>query len=206
MEALDIETDTSDLTEEERIAGYTARGLVPAITPIISVGLFDGHRKLFFDHESCGGEEGVIRALVDALADGADDGPVVTWNGAVFDLPFVADRIQLLGLDDLAGAFELTPDPAIVPKYDPLPGHDGGYHAVVAGREHVDVAYLVREDAMARGVSWSLKPYAKARLGVSPVEVDRTAVHTLTRAELAEYQTSDAVVTWDLAADLGVGS
>lgn len=204
MEAIDIETDTSDLTQAEKDAGHTARGLVPAITPIISAGLYDGTEPVVLDRESCGGEAGLIRSLVEILADG--DGPIVTWNGSVFDMPFIVDRIHLLGLDDLLGAFEMTPDPSSVPKYEPLPGHEGGYRVRVAGREHVDVAYLVREDAKDRGVSWSLKPYAAARLGVTPIELDRTAMHKLTREQLAEYQASDAVITWDLAAELGVGA
>lgn len=202
MEALDIETDTSELTEEEKAAGWTARGLVPAITPITSVGLHDGERTLLLHRDDHGGEEGVLTTLVDALVDGT--GPVVTWNGSVFDMPFIADRIRLLGLDRLLGAFELTPDPDVVPKYEPLPGHDGGYAVRVAGREHVDLAYLVREDAADRGVSWSLKPYVKAVLGVEPVEVDRTAMHLLTKEEHDAYLASDAVVTWQLARHLRV--
>lgn len=189
--ALDIETDTSPLTQEEKDAGFTARGLDPHITPITSIALATEHHTAVFDGPT---EEDIIKHATMAL-DSLEAGLIVTWNGAVFDLPFIVDRAKLYDLDP---GFSLIPNPAIVPKYDPTPGHEGGYTSYWGQATHVDVAYLVKADAELRGVKWSLKPYAQS-IGLDPVEVDREKMHELTPAQLCEYVASDARVTLEVA-------
>src|SRR5699024_1309662 len=88
---------------------------------------------------------------------------IVTWNGAVFDLPFINDRARTHGMDL---GIALTPNTTLVPKYQPVPGHAGGYDATWAGHHHIDLAYLCKDDAENRGVKWSLKPYVKDVLGI----------------------------------------
>lgn len=201
MHSFDIETDTSELTEHERALGFTSRGLVPAITAITRISLCDDPRNpVVFGGDD---EAKLLQSFIEAV--GAGSGPLVTWNGSVFDIPFIQDRAAILGLPDVRDALEMEHDPDLVPKYDPLPGHLGGYRARIAGREHIDLAYLVKGDAEARGISWSLKPYVKDVLGLSPVEVGRQRMHELSEAELDEYVASDAVVTLLLARHRGLG-
>ena len=120
---------------------------------------------------------------------------MVTWNGAVFDFPFLDSRGARHGL---LRPFTLRLDSTIQPKYDPTPGYEGGYRVGLLALEHVDLAYLAQADARARGVSWSLKPYARA-CGLDPIEVDRSRMHVLTPAQRREYVASDAITTWRLA-------
>jgi hypothetical protein len=68
---------------------------------------------------------------------------------------------------------------------------------------HVDVAHLYKDLAAEHGIAWSLKPVARHH-GMTPVEVDRTAIHNLSADELTAYVVSDVVVTLDLAARLPV--
>lgn len=101
--ALDIETDTSPLTEAEKAAGFTARGLVPEITPVTAVAFADetGARAHHLDAQA---DEARLLAAVAYLVNGfaqANPGAaLVTWNGSVFDLPFLADRARIVGLPE----------------------------------------------------------------------------------------------------------
>lgn len=202
--SLDIETDTSDLTEEEKAQGYTSRGLDPRITPITEISVSSGYKlsditgwdsTMVFQ----GQNEDVMLDNLNQYLSNIASGTLVTWNGSVFDLPFIQDRARMHGVElDL----QLTENPEIVPKYDPTPGHRGGYDATWANLDHVDLAYAMKADAEARGVRWSLKPYAKAVLGVEPVEVDRTQLHTLSFEERHAYVASDSKITLGLAREL----
>lgn len=200
--ALDIETDTSPLTEAEKAAGFTARGLVPEITPVTAVAFADENWARAHHLDAQGDERRLLASvahLMNRFSEQHPDAVLATWNGSVFDLPFLADRARFLGLPEHWYApLELTPDASFAPKYDPLPGHDGGYAATWAGLRHVDMAYVDKDECLAAGVSWSLKPWAK-HLGMNPVEVDRTRMHELTKEELDAYVTSDAVITHALA-------
>lgn len=188
---LDIETDTSPLTDEEKAAGFTSRGLDPAITPITAIALATEYGP----YVMCDMDEKVMLTKLDRLLSVLEPGILATWNGAVFDLPFIDARAKSLGLSIGLG---LTPDSTIVPKYQPTPGYDGGYRATWAGHHHLDLAYEVKEEAAALGIPWSLKPYAREILGREPIQVDREQMHTLTAEELHEYVASDAIITRDL--------
>ena len=78
---LDIETDTS------------VNGLDPAVGGIVTVALSSPSADEVFD-----GPEIDMLAAVDARLAALPPGVLATWNGAFFDLPFLADRAAHHGL------------------------------------------------------------------------------------------------------------
>ena len=81
MYGLDIETDT------------TVDGLDPEVAAVVTVALSnDG-----FDEVFTGDEEAILHDL-DARLAAVAPGVIATWNGAAFDLPFLADRAALHGI------------------------------------------------------------------------------------------------------------
>ena len=127
---------------------------------------------------------------------------VVTWNGGVFDFPFLADRARrMLGDASFGTLLELEADPAVYVKYAPVPGHDGGYRVQVDGNvRHLDLQAPFKPYAEQRGIRHSLKPVA-IDAGYTPVEVDREAMHLLPTFERWAYALSDSEVTLGLADD-----
>jgi DNA polymerase elongation subunit (family B) len=182
MTALDIETET-------RFGG----GLDPLASSVVAVALaFDDGTAMVFDDA----DEVTLLTRVDEVLR-SRNGLLLTWNGAGFDLPFIAARARVLGIDDRLGLVTVS-DAKLPVKYAPPAGLGGPVRARWHATAHVDVAHLYREFAESEGLQWSLKPIAR-RHGLEPVEVDRTAIHELTPAELEAYVVSDAVVTLDLA-------
>jgi hypothetical protein len=186
---LDIETDTTPMHDS------TPRGLDPATTSIVNVAVSTRDGEIVFR-----GDEKSLLLSLDRYIRNLPVGVVATWNGAVFDLPFILSRAKFLGIE-----LGLTVSPAenIRPKYEPLPGHRGGYHGVWSNHTavphvHLDIAYALQKHATDLGIQWSLKPLARHH-GLSPIEVDRTAVHLLTPEQQDEYVASDARVTRVLA-------
>jgi DNA polymerase elongation subunit (family B) len=169
---LDIETDT------------TVDGLDPMHSPVVTAALStrDG------DEVFTGAEPVILGALDDRLRD-LPAGVVATWNGAAFDLPFLADRATACGV---ALGLRLEPDPTGPPGRDPLPGHAGAYRASWYGHGHLDGYRVYRADVgpLLR-VSCSLKAIARL-VGLAPVEVDRERIHDLPPSDLAAYVASDA--------------
>lgn len=189
--ALDIETDTSPVSDEERSRGFTVRGLDPRVTRVVALSVATRSDDGVLVAKVWNGNEPDILVATQNWLAAQRPGLIVTWNGSVFDLPFVDSRARQLGVDlDL----ELTPDPRIIPKYQSTPGYEGGYSATWAGHRSVDVAYAVREAADRANITWSLKPFARW-IGLDPVEVNRGKIHELSPAELDEYVASDALVT-----------
>jgi DNA polymerase elongation subunit (family B) len=169
---LDIETDTS------------LNGLDPAIGGIVTVALSSADGDDVFD-----GPETEMLAAVDAHLAGLTPGVLATWNGAFFDLPFLADRAAHRGV---ALGLRLTLDPRIPSRRDPLPGHRGAYRACWHGHRHLDAYQLYRSDVgPTLGISCSLKAIARL-VGLTPVEVDRARIHDLAPDALAAYVASDA--------------
>jgi DNA polymerase elongation subunit (family B) len=169
---LDIETDTS------------VDGLDPAIGAIVTVALSSPDGDEVFD-----GHEVDMLAAVDARVATLPPGVLATWNGATFDLPFLADRAAHHGV---ALGLRLTLDPRIGSRREPLPGHLGAYRACWYGHRHVDAYQLYRGDVgPALGISCSLKAIARL-VGLAPVEVDRARIHDLAPEALAAYVASDA--------------
>jgi uncharacterized protein YprB with RNaseH-like and TPR domain len=169
---LDIETDTS------------VDGLDPSRSAVLTVAL----SQPGVDEVFSGPEPDLLAELDERLAD-IEPGVIATWNGAAFDLPFVAERAARwrlrLGL-------LVRHDPSIALHHEPLPGHPGAYRAAWYHHGHVDAYRLYRGDVgPALRVSCSLKSIARL-VGLVPVEVDRARVHDLSREALHAYAASDA--------------
>jgi DNA polymerase elongation subunit (family B) len=169
---LDIETDT------------TSNGLDPSVAAVVTVALScDSHDEVF-----TGDEADLLRELDGRLAR-LEPGVIATWNGAAFDLPFLADRAARNGVE-LGLATRL--DPGITLRRAPLPGHRGAYRARWHDHDHIDAYRLYRGDVgPALRVSCSLKSIARL-VGLAPIEVDRERIHDLSREALHAYASSDA--------------
>lgn len=169
---LDIETDT------------TVDGLDPAVAPVVTVALSNAS----FDEVFTGREDELLLQLDDRLA-AMEPGVLATWNGAAFDLPFLAERAELHGIDL---GLRLRYDPTMQMSHEPLPGHPGAYRARWHRHRHVDAYRLYRGDVgPALRVSCALKSIARL-VGLAPLEVDRTRIHELSREALHAYAASDA--------------
>jgi DNA polymerase elongation subunit (family B) len=169
---LDIETDTM------------IDGLDPAVSPVVLAALSgpDGD-------EVFGGDEGDLLAALDARLRDLPPGILATWNGAAFDLPFVADRAGAAGV---ALGLVLAPDPTVVLSRGPLRGHTGAYRASWHAHRHIDAYRMYRSDVgRVLRISCSLKAIARV-VGMTPVEVDRERIHELPRDLLDAYVASDA--------------
>ena len=169
---LDIETDT------------TIDGLDPVVSPVVSVALSTpGADEVFV------GREADRLAALDARLRALAPGVIATWNGAAFDLPFLADRATACGV---ALGLRLAPDPTVVLSHGPLPGHAGAYRAAWYGHQHLDAYRVYRGDVgRVLQISCSLKAIARL-VGLTPVEVDRERIHELSPTALAAYVASDA--------------
>jgi DNA polymerase elongation subunit (family B) len=169
---LDIETDT------------TIDGLDPDVASIVTVALsLDGYEEVF-----SGSERGLLFDLDQRMAE-LEPGVIATWNGAAFDLPFLADRARL---HDLPIGLHLHLDRRIAMSRPPLSGHRGAYRAAWYRHGHVDAYRLYRGDVgPAMRVSCSLKSIARL-VGLAPLEVDRERIHDLEREALHAYASSDA--------------
>jgi hypothetical protein len=169
---LDIETDT------------TENGLDPGVARVVTVALASpGYEETF-----TGPEHELLGDLDERLGQ-LEPGVIATWNGAAFDLPFIADRAALY---DMHLGLCLQLDPSITLRREPLPGHAGAYRARWYRHDHVDAYRLYRGDVgPALRISCSLKSIARL-VGLAPVEVDRTRIHDLSNEALHAYAASDA--------------
>jgi DNA polymerase elongation subunit (family B) len=169
---LDIETDTS------------VDGLDPAVAPVVTVALSNPA----FDEVFSGREDEILVELDERLAE-LEPGVIATWNGAAFDLPFLADRAALHGI---GLGLRLRLDRSMTMRHTPLPGHPGSYRARWHNHGHVDAYRLYRADVgTSLRVSCSLKSIARL-VGLRPIEVDRTRIHDLNHEALHAYASSDA--------------
>ena len=181
---LDIETDT------------TVDGLDPAVGRVLAVAVVGADVATVLADDD---EQVLLRSLDELLAS-LPAGVVVTWNGARFDLPYLATRAQRHGVAlGLALRHDATLDPPHEAAHAPLPGHPGTYRASWHGHRHLDAYRLYRADlGPALHLGCSLKRVA-ALAGLAPVEVDASRVHELGPRQLHEYVTSDAACTAELA-------
>jgi len=186
---LDIETDT------------TVDGLDPSIGRVLAVAVVrDQPSAEATDSSGCDvfadADEAQLLARLDRHLAHLAPGVLVTWNGARFDLPYLATRAELLGVPL---GLHLALDPSRTSHHDPLPGHVGSYRASWYGHDHLDVYRVYRADlGPALHVPCSLKAVA-ALAGLAPIEVDASRVHDLSAAEVAAYVASDARCTAALA-------
>ncbi len=165
---LDIETDTA------------RGGFDPAVTPLLRVAL-SGRS---FDEVFVGDEATLLGAL-DARLRALEPGILATWNGATFDLPFIADRARLAGVElDL----HLCPDRALTRGRTTLPGHAGAYRASWGGHAHLDTFRLYGDHGPS---PWTSLRTIGRLLGLgSAGPADRT--HDLANEALHAHAASDA--------------
>lgn len=176
---LDIETDTA------------TDGLDPQVGRVLCAAVSGPGGDLVVAHHD---ERGLLAELDAWLAD-LTPGVLATWNGAAFDLPYLATRARLLGVD-LGLHLEL--DPALVLRQGPLPGHDGAYKATWHEHTHLDVYRVFRSDVgRTFGLSCSLKAVA-GLVGLQPIDEDPSRVHELEPDERHQYVASDARCTREL--------
>ncbi len=179
---IDIETDT------------TAGGLDPRVAAVVAVAIADDDGERVYDGGP--GREADVLAAVDADLARRPPGVLVTWNGAAFDLPFLADRAARAGVEL---GLRLHLDPCLAGRRPPLAGHAGAYRGTWHGHRHLDAYRLYRADVgPALRVSCGLKSIARL-VGLDVVEADGSSVHTLAAAELRAYVASDARATRQLA-------
>lgn len=118
---IDIETDATG-------------GVDPAVAAIRTIALSGAA----FDDEFTGAEADLLQALNARLAT-LPAGVLATWNGATFDLPYIADRARILGVDlDL----QLCRDRRLTFGRTLLPGHGSAYRGAWGSHGHVDTFRL----------------------------------------------------------------
>ena len=164
----DIETDTGTDGLDPEVSGLLAAAVSTATEEFVLTG----------------SEPSILTRLDELLAE-LPPGVLVTWNGARFDLPFVARRCEL---QQLRCGLELRRDTRLERRSD----HGGLLRARWHRHTHLD-AYQVWCNDLRRVIpmSCSLKAVA-ALLGWRPVTTDITQVHLLAEDRLAGYVASDA--------------
>jgi uncharacterized protein YprB with RNaseH-like and TPR domain len=203
--AVDIETDTTPCHKPPQEDCQT-RGLDPGRTTITEIAIVSGKmlgevldakppRPFVRSGKGTAAEARMLTRFT-SLLNALPTGVVVTWNGAAFDAPFLVDRYQV---EHLVCPVKIRYDSTLKLKYPPLPGHPGGYRASFGPHSHVDIAEVFRPIAEALGVRHSLKPVARAVLGIEPIEVDRRRMHELSAEERFRYAVSDAKITLALS-------
>ncbi len=175
---LDIETDTS------------IDGLDPTVARIVAVAVSGPDGVRIFDD----GDESLLLDRVDWHLASLEPGVLCTWNGAAFDLPFLADRSRVAGV---RVGLRLTLDPTI-PVRSPLRGHTAAYRGSWHGHAHLDAYQLFRADVVpALGISGGLKTIARL-CGLDPVEITGACIHTYAKDQVSAYVASDARCTRQL--------
>jgi hypothetical protein len=184
---LDIETDTS------------VDGLDPAHAAVVAVGLATPAGDEVFL-----GDEGPLLARLDRRLRELPAGVLVTWNGASFDLPFLAARAASCSTPIDLELWAHPDDAAhVAADGSPWPPPPLGFGARWGAHGHLDGYRTFRADVRrSLGLSCGLKAMARL-VGLVPVEVDYERLHTLSRADLATYVASDARLACVLVARRG---
>jgi hypothetical protein len=176
---LDIETDTA------------TDGLDPRVARIVAVAVAGPDGVRVFDDT----DEGLLLDRLDWHLASLEPGVLSTWNGAAFDLPFLADRAQHNGV---RLGLRLTLDPSIPGRRAPLPGHLGAYRGSWHGHAHLDAYQVFRADVVpALGVSGGLKTIARL-CGLAPFELPAATLHEHPKDLVSAYVASDAWCTRQL--------
>lgn len=178
---LDIETDT------------TVDGLDPRVARIVAVAVAGPDGSRVFDDT----DEALLLDRLDWHLASLEPGVIATWNGASFDLPFLADRARTAGVPL---GLRLTLDPSIPGRREPLPGHTGAYRGSWHGHAHLDAYQLFRADVVpAVGVSGGLKAISRL-CGLDPIELPAADLHLYPADQVSAYVASDALRTRELVA------
>lgn len=119
---IDIETDVR------------AGSIDPAVAPIRAIALSVRNAEDTFT----GDEATILRSVDERLAELAP-GVLATWNGAVFDLPYIADRARRL---DVSLGLVLCADRRRQVERALLPGHECAYRATWGEHRHLDTFRL----------------------------------------------------------------
>lgn len=169
---LDIETDC------------TENGTDPKVATVRTVAL---------SSESCdevfSGEEADLLEELDERLASLPPGVLATWNGAAFDLPFLADRAFVCGVPI---GLRLRHDGRLGMRRAPLPGHPGAYRGSWYGHRHLDAYRVYRGDASA-SPRLPLGLRCLARLcGTRVVDVERDFAGELEREVRHAYAAGDA--------------
>ena len=183
--AFDIETDTS------------VNGLDPNQSYVTTIAIAGDHSIWSVHITTPDHERDMLDGFAQHLAS-LEPGIVCGWNSSGFDLPFLVDRARACGADSLLEMIEISLDPELVSKYDPLPGHDGAYRARIGHHAHLDIAYAYQGLAADAGMLWSLKPIADW-YGLNPVKADSRHLHLMNPGEIESYCQSDARISYHLA-------
>lgn len=130
---IDIETDVS------------FGSIDPSEAPIRAIGCSTRDAEVTFTGE----ETSILRRIDDHLAD-LPPGVIATWNGATFDLPYIADRARMLGV---GMRLVLYADRRRRTTRALLPGHDGPYRASWGEHRHLDTFRLYGDSTTAGGIS-----------------------------------------------------
>ncbi len=167
---LDIETDTS------------RDGCDPAVARVRTIAL--SCRSL---DEVFTGDEATLLAALDRRLASLPPGIIATWNGATFDLPFIADRARLLGVPL---GLRLCLDRRLTLERSPLPGHAGAYRGAWGRHAHLDTFRLYGQGSPSP--TWtSLRTIGRLLgLGGAAGPTDRT--HDLANEVLHAHAASDA--------------
>jgi len=164
-------------------------GLDPDRSEVRAVGLAADHWSAVLVGED---EPTLLRSLESLIANLGSGSVLVTWNGEEFDLPFLGRRFDIC---EVPTTLVVTPKHGIGKYGNPL------FDATWGHRRHIDIAPHYKDTASSRGVPWSLKPVARAALGVTPIEVDRegSRIAEMSNKDLRAYVASDAEITRELA-------
>lgn len=115
-------------------------GEVPALDPRHTVVVRAVLSTAAGEETFTGDEPDLLRRL-DALLARLEPGILATWNGAAFDLPYLADRA---GARAVHLGLRLAADPRRRLRGETLPGHRHGYRAAWYTHRHLDLAHLYR--------------------------------------------------------------
>ncbi len=175
-------------------------GLSPLESKMVSVAIAAPEESLVLVSED---EVSLFRDLTSWLKNTRrEKGTIVTWNGAGFDWPYMYTRAMTLGVEEFLAELTIIEHEDRRPVYNPIAGHNGGYVVSFAGHDHADIMRPWKSWSKERNISNSLKAVAKAN-GIDVIEVDRTKIAELSRAELVAYNISDVAATLTLADTLG---
>lgn len=175
-------------------------GLSPIESKMVSVAIAAPDESLVLVSED---EVSLFRDLTAWLKNSRrKPGTIVTWNGAGFDWPYMYTRAMALGVGEFLDELTIVEHEERRPTYKPIEGHNGGYAVSFAGHDHADIMRPWKSWSVSQKISNSLKSVAKAK-GIDVIEVDRTKITELSRAELVAYNISDVAATLTLAEQLG---
>ena len=174
---LDIETDT------------TVDGLDPSVAAVVTVAL-SGPK---FDEVFVGDETTLLQELDRRLASLAP-GVIATWNGSAFDLPFIADRARILGVNL---GLHLCLDHRLTLRRAPLPGHAGAYRGRWYRHTHLDTFRLY--GAASPSTHWASLRTVGRVLGLGNHTTRNHRTQDLTNEALHAHAPSDARLARALA-------